>query len=57
MAYPGRSFHGIGEVFPLKPECNIYEVDKDRHLYKGSDDRCKGLTRVDPEYGYGHGNG
>ena len=47
MAYPGRSFHGIGEVFLLKPECNIYEADKDWHLYKGPDDRCKGLARVD----------
>ena len=57
MTDPGWSFHGIREIFLLKPKRHVDKADQNRNLQERSDDGGKGLARVDPEDGHGNCNG
>ncbi len=56
MTDAGWRFYRIRKVFTLKPEGDTYKANQNRDLNKRADNSCKGLARINTEYGNGHSN-
>ena len=56
MANAGRCFHGVWEVFALKPQRRAYQADQHRDFNQRTDDRGKRLAGIDARYRHRYRN-